>query len=125
MESFSKATDSSMGINLVYDSSKIATEPILKSSPGQTAVRGLTRLVGSVTSNIERWVQEERSYGITGVGILLSFFFIFISIGLYIGLKFQKSRFEVMGRSFSIAGAAQINDGGRVVYVPVYEEIKK
>ncbi len=80
---------------------------------------------GLVMSNIERWWTEERSYGITGASISFSIFFLALGLGLYIGLRYQKSHLTFDGNTFVSCGVMQIEGNGRKIYVPIYEELKR
>jgi hypothetical protein len=73
--------------------------------------------------SIERWLLEEKSFGITGGGILLSVFL--IGIFLFIRSAYQKRhRNELIldGKRYVISGMAQVDDKGKTMFFPLYKE---
>lgn len=80
--------------------------------------------VGSTMSNIERWLTEERSYGITGASILLSVLLSSFLIWAFSKKIHSINNFVLDGKSYEIAGLAMQNDHGNIFYTPVYKERK-
>lgn len=130
MERYSKNGDTLKGIKIVYGHPSETKQPdTLKSSAGRTVKKGPIRLVGWMMSNIERWLVEERSYAITGVGVLLFSLFIGTILGMFLGIKYDRSRLDIVSfgnQQFKLIGMAKIADNnGKDVFAPVYEGIPK
>lgn len=73
--------------------------------------------------NVEKWLQEEKLFGMSGAGILLSVFLICVVV--FIRMKYHESRkYDVVleQKRYVIAGMAQMEDGGKKIFVPVYRE---
>ncbi len=86
-----------------------------------------TGWVGSMMSNAERWLAEEKSFEITGVGILLSLVVGAAVLGFVVGGKYQNSkadRFTMNGYHYQMRGVAEV-PGQKGVYLPIYMEAQK
>ena len=119
-----KAEGTSQVINPVYQESQTTAILTSRNSFGPTDKKGLGAQVGSMMSSAEKWLMEEKSFGITGVGILLSVLVFFGLVFTFIKLTRNRDSFAVGAKTYYIIGAAQIEDNGRKVYVPVYQEMK-
>lgn len=80
--------------------------------------------VGSMMSSTEKWLMEEKSFEITGVGILLSVVFLSLMIGFSAGIRFDRSRndkFFLNKKPYQMTGIAEV-PGEKGIYIPVYKE---
>jgi hypothetical protein len=75
---------------------------------------------GLTMSGIEKWLMEEKSFGITGAGILLSLCLIIFSVWLF--LKQRSTTIYLDGKSYEIVGFAKSVDHGQDIFMPVYKE---
>lgn len=83
-------------------------------------------LAGRMMLRIERWLGEEKLYGITGGNILLSVGFLAVMVGIVIGIRFERSRndkFWLNKDQYQMVGVAQM-PGEKSVYLPVYRRMK-
>jgi len=89
---------------------------------GETARKALTARAGSTMSSVVRWLKEEKSFGITGVGILFNAFFLIIIafVGSYIWHE-SRQQFWINNTPYGMVGIAEIQPG---IYTPVYKEKK-
>lgn len=106
------------------------TRPLSTEDSFSKTGRGLTRPAGWRTSSVARWYREERSYGITGAGLLFSAAYLFFILGVWLGVKYAKTKngsFIVGAKTYVVAGLGEIRDasfGEEKVFTPVYREVK-
>lgn len=96
-----------------------------KSFSGPTAKEDLTRKDGGMMSRVEAWLQQERFSGITNAGLLSSSAFALVLL-LIFGRAYLRRNdvFYFEGKKFKVVGLAKLNDSGRNLFTPVYEESK-
>lgn len=92
-----------------------------------TRKREATAPLGFMTSNIGEWLVKERSFETTVAHIIIFSGAVFLVVGLFFGVVFTRDNvkgFVFEGSSYKIVGIAEMQDGERKIYTPVYE-VKK
>jgi hypothetical protein len=84
-----------------------------------------TRRAGSMMSNIGKWLVEVRSFETTAVAILISAVFFIFLFGVAFGIRFDRSRADVIplnGSRYELTGMAKVDVPGSDNFIPVYKE---
>lgn len=105
------------------------TSQTIGSTPG-CAIYGLmpqevTAQDGWMMSNAGAWLKAAQSFEITNGRILLSALLLLVSIGIFSYVLSKRFYLlEMDGRRYEMAGMAQTQDQGRIIYMPIFKEIK-
>lgn len=94
---------------------------------GTTGQRVLMGQDGWTMSSIAKWLGQEKSYAITGVGLLLSISLVALLLGFVAGMKWDQIKSEVLNfgsKRYMLVGLAKPNGMEDDLYMPIYKEAK-